>query len=327
MTRTRSPRPPDRRSPESLIEQTALDVGFSLAGIADVSPSPLAGAAFERWIDAGMNGEMGYLSKGADKRKDLALLLDGARSVVCVGVDYYSAKKEDWNRDAPSDGRGRVALYAHGRDYHIVLRRMLGELEERLRSIFPGMRACAAVDTEPISERDLAIRAGIGWLGKNTCVISPAYGSWIFLGELITDLELHPDTPLETVCGGCTRCIDSCPTGALEPFALDARQCISYLTIEKRGDIPAGFHPAMGDRLFGCDECQKACPFNDRAKESVVFGGDDRNAVVGLTIGELTGISDHRFRELVRGTVMGRCGPARIRRNARIVAKNRVPPV
>lgn len=324
MRETNQPRRPGRRSPESLIEQAALDVGFTLVGVADASPSPRSISVFDRWVRAGMHGEMRYLSEDSGRRNNPSILLDGARSVVCVGVDYYSRRKEQWNRDSSVDGRGRVALYAHGRDYHDVMNGMLGELEERIRPLFHGLRARAVVDTEPFSERDMAIRAGIGWLGKNTCVISPVYGSWIFLGELITNLALEPATPLETLCGDCTRCVDSCPTGALDAFSLDARKCISYLTIEKRGEIPSEFHRAIGDRLFGCDECQKACPFNETARESAVFGGDDRNALVGMRIDELIDITDDRFRTSARRTAIRRCKPEGIRRNAGIVAGNRL---
>lgn len=322
MRETREPRPPERRSPESLVEHAAFDIGFPLVGVARVSPSPRSQSVFESWIRAGMHGEMRYLQGGSGVRKNPALLLEGARSVVCVGVDYYSKRKERWNTDARPNGRGRVALYAHGKDYHNVVRGMLEELGARLRALFPGVKTRAVVDTDPISERDFALRAGVGWLGKNTCVISPRYGSWIFLGELFTDLALEPGAPLDTLCGDCTRCIDSCPTRALSEFVLDARKCISYLTIEKRGEIPPELHRAIGDRLFGCDECQAACPFNERSKESVVFRGEDRNAFVETKIEELVGISDDRFRQLARRTVVRRCGPDGIRRNAEIVAGN-----
>ena len=323
MRETRDPRRSGGVSPESLIERTALEVGFSLVGIAELSPAPRSESVFERWIRDGMHGEMTYLAEGAEKRRNPVQLLEGAKSVVCVAADYHSCEKEEWNRRARPDGRARVAAYAHGRDYHDVMLGMLREFEERLRAVFPGMRARAVVDTEPVSERDFALRAGIGWLGKNTCVISSLHGSWIFLGELVTNLSLHPGAPLETLCGECTKCIDACPTGALEAFALDARKCIAYLTIEKRGEISAEFHAGIGDRLFGCDECQKACPFNERARESVVFNGADRNAIVRMRIDELVDISDERFQAIARGTAIIRCKGAGIRRNARIVAKNR----
>lgn len=318
-------KPPARSSPESLIENAALEVGFSLVGIANVSSSPRSCLVFERWVHEGKHGGMGFLSGGAGKRRNPGLLLEGAKSVVCVAVNYYSRAKEEWNRRAAADDRGRVAIYAHGRDYHDVLTEMLKELERRLETLFPGVKTRAVVDTEPISERDFALRAGIAWLGKNTCVISPAYGSWIFLGELFTNLALEPGAPLRSLCGTCTKCIGSCPTGALEEYLLDANKCIAYLTIEKRGEIPGEFHEAIGGNLFGCDECQRACPYNKAPHESLFFGGDDRNAITGMRIGDLLNISDDDFEKLARGTAMERCKPEGIRRNARIVAVNRAP--
>jgi epoxyqueuosine reductase len=323
MTENSSPKPTARHSPESLVKDAAREVGFSLAGIAGVSPSPGSGPAFERWIREGKHGEMTYLAGGADKRKNPGILLDGAKSIVCVAVNYYSRKKEQWNNKAAANGRGRVAIYAHGRDYHEVMAEMLEELERRLRESFPGLRARAVVDTEPISERDLALRAGIAWLGKNTCAISPVYGSWIFLGELVTDIPLEPGTPLESLCGTCTKCVDSCPTGALEEYVLDANKCISYLTVEKRGEIAGGFHRAIGENLFGCDECQRVCPFNKAARESLVFGGNDRNAIAGMRIEDLVDIFDGEFEDLARDTAIRRCKPEGLRRNARIVEGNR----
>jgi len=319
-TRTMGRRPPD--SPESLVKSAALETGFSLAGIATTAASARSTAVFERWIGEGRHGEMRYLSGGADKRKDPSLLLEGAKSVVCVGVNYYSRAKERWNRDAASEGRAEVATYAHGRDYHEVMTGMLARLGLRLERIFPGVRTRPVVDTEPISERDFAIRAGIAWLGKNTCVISPEYGSWILLGELFTDLSLRADSPLESRCGRCARCIDSCPTGALSEFVLDATKCISYLTIEKRGEIPGEFHRPIGRNLFGCDECQRVCPFNRAARESVVFPAGERNALTGMKVEDLRVISDDEFKERARNTAIGRCKPEGIRRNAEIVSRN-----
>jgi len=323
MRKNSGSQPPAQLSPESLVENAARDAGFSLVGIANASPSRRSNSEFERWIREGKHGGMSYLSGGARKRQNPGLLLDGAKSVVSVAVNYYSRVKEEWNHQAAADGRGRVAFYAHGRDYHSVLSQMLGGLEQRLKGLFPGLRTRAVVDTEPISERDFALQAGIAWLGKNTCVISPAYGSWIVLGELFTNLALQPGTPLESLCGTCTKCIDSCPTGALDENLLDSNKCIAYLTIEKRGEIEPEFHEAIDGNLFGCDECQRVCPYNREPRESRVFGGDDRNAVTSMRIGDLLGLSDDGLRKLARGTAMERCKPGGIRRNAKIVAANR----
>lgn len=316
-----------RLSPDARVREAARAAGFTLVGAADIRPHPGSSDVFRRWIGAGMHGEMDYLAAREDERQDPSLLLKGARSVICVGVDYYSRSKEDYNRAASDEKRGRFALYAHGRDYHEVLRAMLADLEGRLRALFPGVRTRAMVDTTPMSERDAALRAGIGWLGKNTCVISPVYGSWIVLGEILTDLELEPGAPLESLCGSCTRCVDACPTGALDDFSLDARKCISYLTIEKRGEIPPELQRAVGDRVFGCDECQAACPFNAAARESVVFDGKERNDLLPMKLDELAALSNSRFRRLARRTAVERCGPAGMRRNARIAAKNRLSPL
>jgi len=319
-TRTTGRRPPD--SPESLVKNAALDTGFSLAGIATAAASPRSTAVFERWIGEGKHGEMRYLSGGAGKRKDPSLLLEGAKSVVCVGVNYYSREKEQWNRGALREGRAEVALYAHGRDYHEVMGELLGELRRRLETLFPGIRTRPVVDTEPLSERDFAIQSGIAWLGKNTCVISAEYGSWIFLGELITDLVLQADSPLESLCGRCARCVDACPTGALAEYVLDATKCISYLTIEKRGEIPGEFHRSIGRNLFGCDECQRVCPLNRAARESVVFPAGERNELAGMKLEDLRVISDDEFKERARHTAIERCKPGGMRRNAEIVSRN-----
>jgi epoxyqueuosine reductase len=315
---------------ESLIKNCAYEIGFSEVGITDTVPSVESDQAFDRWIERGMQGEMRYLTGGADKRHQPSLLLEGARSTICVAVNYYSRGREDVNRERRDRCNGValggvVSTYAHGRDYHLVVREMLEDLDSRLKSFFPDMKSTICVDTQPISERDLAIQSGVAWLGKNTCVISEEYGSWIYLGELITDLDLRSDAPLESLCGSCTRCMDACPTGALnEAYVLDATRCISYLTIEKRGAIAGTFHEGIGDNLFGCDECQRVCPFNDAAqKQSLAFRDDRTNPVLELPLEDLAEISDERFREYTKDSAIARCKAEGMRRNARIVLANR----
>lgn len=314
---------PIHYSPELLIKNTAYEIGFSEVGITDIKPSVESDRVFDRWIARGKHGDMRYLSGGANKRHDPGLLLDGAKSVVCVAVNYYAESNEYRNATRDEAGRGVFSVYAHGRDYHNVVNKRLRELERRLMDFFPHMRSTICVDTQPISERDLAIKSGIAWLGKNTCVISPEFGSWIFLGELINNLELKSDEPLQTLCGSCTRCMDACPTGALdEEYVLDATKCISYLTIEKRGEIPQEFHESIGNNIFGCDECQRVCPFNAAAQESSVFNHDYLSPLLDLDLGALTNVSDADFLEYTRDSALRRCKADGLRRNARIVLRN-----
>lgn len=314
-----------RYSPESLIKNTAYEIGFSDVGIADVEPSRQSDDAFGRWIDHGNHGEMRYLSGGSDKRYEPGILLEGARSVICVALNYYSESFAAANEARLLAGQGVFSVYAHGKDYHIVISDMLHELKRRLSDFFPAFRAAVCVDTQPISERDFAIRSGIAWLGKNTCVISPDYGSWIFLGELITNLDLESDQPLESLCGSCTKCVDACPTGALDgAFGLDSRKCISYLTIEKRGEIPSEFHEPIGSNIFGCDECQQVCPFNAVAQEGQVFSKYAQNPLVEMRLTDLVRLSDTDFRKHTGDSALQRCKADGLRRNARIVQRNLV---
>jgi epoxyqueuosine reductase len=310
-------------SKEERIKSIALDVGFSVAGIAGVSPHARANEVFDRWLGADMHGGMSWLFRHREKRRDASSLLESARSAVCVGLNYYhEIEKEQRDADG-SDGRGVFSIYAHGRDYHDVMGEMLERLDARLKASFPGMRSLACVDTSPVSDRTMAIRAGIAWLGKNSSAISPQFGSWIFLGELLTDLELQPDPPLETLCGKCTKCIDSCPTGALdEPFVVDARKCISYLTIEERGEIPAPLQEPIGVNVYGCDTCQSVCPFNNVAISTRAFDRGDRSPLVDMTVAELEGISDDEFEDKTTGSAIRRCKAGGMRRNAAIVRRN-----
>lgn len=241
----------------------ALSLGFDLVGIAPAGESAYADY-FRRWLDAGRAGEMRYLADRFDQRTDPSAYLPGARSVICVGLNYFTPL-EATDAAAP---RGRVARYALGMDYHEVIKPRLHALADWLREATGG-ECKAAVDTAPVMEKELAVRAGIGWIGKNTCVIDRQRGSYFFLGEVVTTAALVPDQPAEDLCGSCRRCIDACPTGAITaPYELDARKCISYLTIEHRGEIQPELAARMGNWIYGCDICQEVCPWNRRAEAS-----------------------------------------------------------
>jgi epoxyqueuosine reductase len=305
---------------EEIVKNIARDIGFSLVGIASLEPHGQTNDAFARWIDAGMHGDMTYLARHRPLREDASSLLPGARSAVCVALNYYQGVEREQRTMDGRDGRGRFSVYVHGEDYHSLMERMLAELERRLRLSFPEIVTLACCDTKPISDRSLALRSGIAWLGKNTNVISPEFGSWIFLGEVLTTLDLEPDAPLTTLCGKCTRCIDACPTGALDtPFVLDARRCISYLTIEKRGEIDADLASKIGIDVYGCDTCQSVCPFNHAATQSVVFHREDRSPLVDMTLDQLAVISDEEFREKTRSSAIRRVKAPGMRRNAALV--------
>ncbi len=308
---------------EDTVKSVALEVGFSLSGIAGVSPHARSNEVFDSWLGAGMHAGMSWLVRHGEKRRDIATLLEGARSAICVGLNYYQ-DEEKQQRDADgADGRGVFSIYVHGRDYHDVMDEMLARFERRLKEQYPEMRSVACADIRPVSDRAMAIRAGIGWLGKNSSVISPRFGSWIFLGELVTDLDLRPDRPLTTLCGNCTRCIDSCPTGALdEPFVVDARKCISYLTIEERGEIPDRLGRRLGVNVYGCDRCQSVCPFNKVATRSTAFDRADRSPLIDMPLDELETISDGEFLEKTENSAIRRCRAEGMRRNASVVRRN-----
>lgn len=264
----------DGRRPTGLdreqVVAEAVALGFDMAGVATGSRSRHF-AHFRRWTGAGLHGEMGYLARpdALARRRDLKLTLDGFRSAVVVAHSYADA---DPAAGAGDPSQAVVARYARGRDYHHVVAERLEALGERLEEVAgTPVRRRAYVDAGPVLERDLARRAGLGWFGRNTMLIHPRRGSYFFLGVLLTDLRLQPSAPFrEDHCGSCRRCLDACPTGALlgrdENGApvMDARRCISYLTIELRGTIPRELRPAIGARVFGCDICQETCPWNER---------------------------------------------------------------
>ena len=252
------------------VKELARACGFELAGVAAPDPSPDF-PRYHAWRNAGMAGEMHYLTdRRGDLRSDPRHLLPSVQSIICVGKLYNTAHPHTTEATANNEIAGWISRYAWGDDYHDVLRRGLEELRERIHETHGAdFESKICVDTAPLLERSYARRAGLGWIGKNTCLINQQSGSWFFLGELLLSIPLAPDLPPPDRCGTCRRCIDACPTDALivdeHRTTLDARRCISYLTIEKRGDLPTNIASEMANHVFGCDICQDVCPWNSRA--------------------------------------------------------------
>jgi epoxyqueuosine reductase len=299
------------------VKDEAARLGFDAVAIGPATPPP-HGHAFERWLDTGCAGSMDYLARTRRERLDPALLLPGARAIVAVASSYHSP-------GPPMSGGMRVASYAGRSDYHDVLRPRLTALARFIESAAgDGVRGRAAIDTSAVLERDLAARAGLGWIGKNTNLLAPSLGSWFFIGIVLTTAAMPFDGEIADRCGTCTACLDACPTAAFTaPYTLDARRCISYLTIEHRGEIDEALRPLIGEWGFGCDVCQDVCPWNRRAattREPSFVSGDppDPRALLAL--------DDTAFRERFRRTSLWRAHRSGLLRNAAIVLGNRADP-
>jgi len=307
------------------IKARALELGFNLVGVAEAGPSQQH-EAFVEWLRAGFHGTMGYLARpeAVERRRDPRAILPGARSVVTVAMSYYVPARESAANDARL--RGQIARYARNDDYHDVMTRRLEALTGFMRTeAGREVQARVYVDTGPVLERELASRAGLGWIGKHTNLIHPRWGSWLLLGEIITDLALEPDPPFEQdYCGTCDRCLVACPTGALvAPRVLDARRCISYLTIELKGPIPPDLRPLMGDWIFGCDVCQEVCPWNQkfaRPTEEPAFRPRDDLAAPDLMA--LLSLDEEGFRHRFRGSPIRRAKRPGLLRNVAVALGN-----
>jgi epoxyqueuosine reductase len=302
------------------IKVQARHLGFDLVGVTQPHRSDHA-AFYQDWLARGYHAEMGYLARpdAVRKRVDPRQVMPGTRSIVVLGMNYYPGEFP------PTRGpRGRVSRYAWGVDYHDTILGRLHQLAEWIdRQVEQGLTYRAYVDTGPLMERDLAQRAGLGWIGKNTNLIYPNVGSYLFLGELFLDLDLESDAPFASDrCGKCTACLEACPTGALTaPRTLDARRCISYLTIEHRGAIPEGIRPLIGDWVFGCDVCQEVCPWNRR------FAHPTREPALSpihptLDLVKLLALDEEAFRSRFRETPLWRARRVGLMRNAAITLGN-----
>ncbi len=304
------------------VKRGAMELGFDAVGIATLERNPHA-AELDRWLAAGHAGTMTYLHRQAERRKDPRRIMPGAQIAVVTLTNYFHGSAD---RHVAPEGSGRVAQYAWSSDYHEVLSRRLSQLGAAIRAVVAGARTRCYVDAGPVPERELAQRAGLGWIGKNTMLIHPRLGSFTFIGVVLTDADLAPDLPFDADrCGSCRRCLDACPTEAfVEPRVLDARRCISYLTIERRGEFTPQERPLLGNWLFGCDICQDVCPWNVSFAHATTdpelapradVATPDIDLLAAVTAGEF----DRRFGD----TPFQRPGVAGMRRNATALQANR----
>jgi epoxyqueuosine reductase len=318
---------PDRVGADRAVREKARELGFDVVGVARADqPLDVEHDRYRDFIARGMHGSMGYLAEHAEVRRrlDAEEILAGARSIICVGRRYQRPPEHE-RQD--SKLAGSIARYARGQDYHVFLKKRLSRLAAFVRGLAPGVLARPLCDIEPVMERAWAARAGLGFVGKHGLVITPGQGSYQILGEVVTTLGLIPDTPMTERCGACTRCLDACPTEAfVAPFVLDPRRCIAYLTIEQREAPKEELREAIGEHLFGCDDCQEACPWNRTAAPAVArtaqFHPHARWADLGLD--DLTDLDEARWAEISVGTPLRRPGRRGIERNAAIVAENRL---
>jgi epoxyqueuosine reductase len=298
----------------------AKDLGFDACRVARCGAPPHA-EEFGRWLDEGNAGEMGWLARNKARRIDPEQVLPGARSVIVLGMNYWQGGEGRENSKFEiRNSKGKFARYAWGDDYHELIEKRLRELDGWLAE--RGGRQKCYVDTGPVLERDLGAVAGVGWHGKSTMLISQELGTWFFLAEILTTLELPADEPARDRCGSCTRCITACPTGAIDaPHHLDARRCISYLTIELKGAIPEELRPLIGDRVYGCDDCLDACPWNRFAQASRETAFAAREGT-RMTLVELLGLSEEEFRRVFKGSPVKRIKRRGLLRNVCVALGN-----
>lgn len=312
-----------RTRDSTALKAHALSMGFTTVGICDAAPSPGL-RAYADWLAKGRHGSMGYLARSLDLRADPRALLPSCQSVIAVTLNYAQP-------NPPVPGHPRIATYALGRDYHKVLRSKLRKLESWLKAEHPGIETRACVDSAPILERDYAHLAGLGWFGKNTLLIDSRRGSWFFIGLLLTSAHFEPDVPSAGSCGNCMKCVEACPTGAIIQddgrWQVDARRCISYLTIEHRGEIERELASKIGGWTFGCDVCQEVCPFNEPRgsqplRAATATEPDFVPRLPWPSLQELAQISHEDWDGLTRGSAVRRTGYEGLRRNAQTNLEN-----
>jgi epoxyqueuosine reductase len=305
----------------------AHELGFDLCRFAKAG-TPEHAAEFQDWLDRGDAGEMNYLARNWVRRCDPRQILPDAKTVIVLARNYFQGKESVAAAVSAAKGaagtaatRGRIARYAWGDDYHGLIEKKLPVIDQFLREC--GGRQKCYVDTGPILERDYAATAGIGWHGKSTMLLNREFGTWFFLAEILTTLEFAPDTAQKNYCGRCTRCIDACPTGAITaPHQVDARRCISYLTIELKGSIPMELRPLIGDRIYGCDDCLDACPWNRFAKVSRETAFAMRPEIAAMKLRDYLSLDNDKFRRLFRKSPIKRTKRRGLLRNVCVALGN-----
>ena len=304
--------PLDKSALSRWIKEQALEAGFLTVGLTKVVTLDDETARLKAWLDKGFHGEMQYLANHFDLRKDPRLLVDGAKSVICLSFNYYP-EEASLSTTAP-----KISRYAYGRDYHKVVKKKMINLLKELQVVKPELKGRALVDSAPVMEREWAKRAGLGWVGKNTLIIHPKKGSYFFLGVIIIDQVLDYDEPVSDHCGTCTRCIDACPTEAIAPdgYVLDATKCISYATIELKSDeLPKAFDGKLEGWAFGCDICQEVCPWNKFSEPHKEADFLPSEAIKEMTQEGWSRMTQEDFETLFFGTPVKRTGYAGMKRN------------
>jgi epoxyqueuosine reductase len=306
--------------PVAEIRSAALAQGFDAVGFAPARQSDEARASLAAFLRAGFHGDMGWLEARAHERADPRNLWPEARTAIVLGHSY--APQTDPLLALADKGRGVISVYAQGKDYHDVMKPRLKHVARHIAARF-GADVKVFVDTAPLMEKPLAQAAGLGWQGKHTNLVSREHGSWLFLGVILTTLDIAPDTAMEDHCGSCTRCLDACPTSAfVAPYRLDARRCISYLTIEHKTAIDRDLRPLMGNRIYGCDDCLAVCPWNKFAASTSEQAYAPREAVTATALVDLMQLDDAAFRERFRGSPIKRIGRDRFVRNVLVAVGN-----
>lgn len=298
-----------------LIRKEALDLGFDQIGFAKAEKLEREAERLEKWLSSGAHGSMGYMANNFEKRVDPRELVPGARTVISLSYNYFTPEKQH-DPEAP-----KISIYAYGKDYHKVIKKKLKALLERIQEEIGEINGRCFVDSAPVMEREWAQLSGLGWNGKNTLTINPKRGSYFFLAEIIIDLEVEPDVPLKDHCGTCTRCIDACPTQAIDMngYWLDASKCISYLTIELKDNIPEEFSGNMDNWMFGCDICQQVCPWNKFSRQHQEPAFKPKEQLLDMTAGEWKEITKEVFEDLFAGSAVKRTGYEGLKRNIRFL--------